>query len=84
METKTAKTNRRNSNRVFVGKAWLNGANGEFVNLSFDRGMEVVITDKKNNVQYILPEGTSLFGYPNSKREGKKDADLRFSFQIEE
>jgi len=84
MEQVQVKTGRR-SNRAFVGRAWKNTSrNGvEYVNLSFDRGLEVVIRDKNKNVEYVIPEGGSIMGFPNEKREGKKDADLRFSIQLE-
>lgn len=74
-----------NKDRVFVGKAWLNKGREsgvEYTNLYFDRGFKVTITDVKNNVEYTIPEGGSMQGFPNSKREGKKDADLRFSFRV--
>lgn len=73
------------SNRVFVGKGWKNTSkNGtEYLNISFDRGMEVIIRDTKNQVEYSLPQGSNIVGFPNTKREGKRDADIRLSFQVE-
>lgn len=72
------------NNRVFLGKGWKNTSkNGtEYLNISFDRGMEVVVRDKAKGVEYVLAEGAQIAGFPNTKREGKKDADLRFSFQV--
>lgn len=76
----------RKQDRVFVGKAWQNQSkNGlNYTNITFDRGLEVVIRDKANNQEYVISEGASIQGFPNTKREGKKDADLRLSFRIGE
>lgn len=76
----------RKNDRVFVGKLWhgTGKTSGiQYDNITFDRGFEIVIRDTKKNVEYVLPENASIQAFPNSKREGKRDADMRLSFQIE-
>ena len=71
-------------NRVFCGKGWnnTNEDGSTYMNLSFDKRFEVRILDTEENVEYEILTGTYLQGNPNTKREGKKDADIRFSFKL--
>lgn len=63
--------------REFIGRAWINTvqADGskykgtEFINITLDRDREGVVFKKTDQLQL----------WPNSKREGKKDADFRVS-----
>lgn len=73
------------NNRIFVGKLWHNTSKKglAYDNITFDTGMEVIIRDTKNNVEYSLPAGASIQGFANEQRPGKKDADVRLSFSIE-
>ncbi len=62
--------------REFIGRAWLNtvqkeGPNKgkEFINISIDRSIAKV----------ELKPGMTIQLWPNTKREGKQDADFRLS-----
>jgi len=84
-EKKTVKVEKQvNKNRVFVGKGWnnKNDDGSTYMNLSFDKKFEVRILDTEENVEYEILTGTYLQGNPNTKRDGKKDADVRFSFKL--
>lgn len=55
-----------------VGKGWVNkykkeGVEKEAINITIDRGVE----------ELILRAEDKLVAFPNSKREGKRDADYR-------
>lgn len=62
---------------TFVGKAWVNTVNKEgskvngksFINVSIDRQYK----------ELTLQEGDRMQLWPNTKREGKNDADYRMS-----
>lgn len=64
------------TNRTFVGRAWVNikkDAEGKaissFINISIDKSVSLV----------ELKPGMKIQLWPNKKREGKQDADLRLS-----
>ena len=85
MEQPKLITVEKKQTREFVGKAWkhtMRDGSGEVVNLSFDNNIEVQITNKATGKAYKLAPGVSLTGFPNPKRDGKRDADLRFSFAL--
>ena len=76
---------RTESNRAFVGRAWKNTSKSgiEYLNISFDQNMEVTIKDTKTGIAYEIPANANIQMFANNKREGKKDADYRLSFQVE-
>ena len=59
------------SNREFIGRAWLNETrNGKsFINIKLDRDIKTVSLAPSMRIEL----------WPNTKREGKKDADYRLS-----
>lgn len=73
----TVNTSAQNMKRVFIGRCWKNTVKQgthqgvEFLNLKFDRGTSVT-----------LNEGDQVQLWPNTKREGKIDADYRASIQV--
>ena len=74
----------KTQSREFVARAWINqmkdGSGDSVINMHFDQHIEVTIRDKETGKSYTLQPGVALTGFPNQKRDGKKDADLRFSF----
>lgn len=66
---------------LFIGKAWNNKSksNKNYTNIVFDRGIEVIVKDIKSGLAYSLSGKDGMLAFPNAKREGKKDADLRLS-----
>lgn len=74
----------KKNTREFIAKAWINplkdNSGNAVVNMHFDQDIEVQITNKKTGKSYIIGQGVALTGFPNKKREGKQDPDLRFSF----
>jgi uncharacterized protein (DUF736 family) len=61
--------------REFIGRAWMNKAKKdgrEYINIRFDKGVKVTNLDENCQMQL----------WPNTKREGKKDADLRLSILV--
>lgn len=81
------KAQEQESKRLFIGRAWYNTSSKNpgvtYTNIMFDRDVEVTIKDLKNNVAYVLSGKEGMFAYPNTKRDGKKDADLRVSISTE-
>jgi len=66
--------------QAFIGRAWKNvaGPNTEnagtvFLSLRIDSGVKVTLTEKD-----------SILLWPQTKREGKQDADFRMSVEIKE
>lgn len=75
--------------REFFGKAWVNTikkegskANGlRMINLCFDDEVQEVTIKLRDKV-ITLHKGDKIQLWPNAKREGKNDADLRASTVI--
>ena len=82
-EKKSVKVEAAKSNRVFLAKSWTNtNEDGSvYQNLSFDRRYQVSILDTETDTIYEIGEGVYIQGNDNVKREGKKDADIRWSFK---
>jgi len=64
------------TSRQFIGRAWVNEVQKEgpskgvkFLNIQIDNALEEVTIKQSDRLQL----------WPNSKREGKKDADFRLS-----
>lgn len=74
----------KKNNRIFVGKGWKNKNDDgtEYTNYSFDQKFKVTILDTETNTEYEILSGSYIQGNPNTKREGKKDADIRLSFKL--
>ena len=61
--------------REFVGRAWVNKTKKdgrEYINVRIDKGVKISSLDENSQLQL----------WPNTKREGKKDADLRLSILV--
>lgn len=82
----TIKIGKKKQPRVFIARAWNNTSTAglEYLNISFDLGLEITIKDKRDGkeVEYILDENATIQGFANPKREGKQDADIRLSFAL--
>ena len=65
----------KKATQTFIGKAWKNVTkNGkhvgtEYLNITLDRDIDEVVMKKGNRIML----------WPNTKREGKQDADFRVS-----
>ena len=72
VSTETTKTFPK-MDRTFIGRAWVNNTkDGKvYINFKLDKG-----------VKANLDESCSIQLWPNTKREGKKDADYRASVLI--
>lgn len=86
IESSVVKTEAKKTNALYVGRAWVNtkkDAEGKvlssFINISIDKSY----TDKdgkRHDITAIeLKPGMKIQLWPNKKREGKQDADLRLS-----
>lgn len=83
----------RATNRLYIGHAWNNvsgpaskNPGAPYTNIVFDKGIEIIVKDKKNNVAYSIlggPGEEGILAFPNEKRPGKKDADMNLSISTE-
>ena len=82
----TVKVGKKKQPRVFIARAWNNTSKAglEYLNISFDRGLEITIKDTRDDkeIEYILDENATIQGFANKKRDGKQDADIRLSFAL--
>lgn len=94
MDTLINDSGQPKKNVLFLAKAWLNtitkdGANKgkKYMSGNIDnkfKGIIVVYEDANKNIHKIpVKISDQIQIWPNSKREGKKDADFRISIQTE-
>lgn len=67
------------SERLFIGRAWLNESKKglQYINMSFGNDVKVIV--EHNGQQYRIDKDVVMQGFENTKRPGKKDADVRLS-----
>lgn len=64
--------------RVFIGRAWKNRVQKE----GATKGVEFLNLQLDRDVSITLEAGDRITLWPNTKREGKADADYRASIQV--
>lgn len=75
IETAKVQTDRDKFDRTFIGRCWMNTvktgklAGQPVFNIRFDRGVKLDGVTSKDHMEM----------WPNTKRDGKKDADYRVS-----
>lgn len=79
----TIKKVTKSSEVVFCGRGWLNTPRADEGKAKKDQRHFYRVVIDRDGPEVTLRPGDSFELWPNNKREGKNDADLRMSLRIE-